>query len=690
MGVQTNNQAASWATAEKSVRIDSNPNSVICNIARHLPRMAALVPKQNAVVVTSRRDQSGKAIYEALNFAEMEALSNRYASGLAAYGFTRGQRVLMMVRPGFDFIALTFALFKLGAVPVLIDPGMGIGRMLDCIRSVDVQGFIGIPLAQVMRVLRPGSFGKVTHCVTVGRRFGWGGLTLKEIGARGSERFELVDTRADEMAAILFTSGSTGPAKGVVYAHGMFDAQVRMIQSHYGILPGEVDLPALPVFALFSTAMGMTCVIPDMDPSRPARVNPALIVEAIQDQQVTNTFGSPAIWKRVVPYCQQNGIKLTSLMRVLVAGCAVPPKLIEQLRELLSEDADVHTPYGATEALPICSIAGKELFTCGTGFQSVNRAAGFSLRDDAKVGPASDSLNDIARAEARGSGRVAWPSAGSNATAAPPCTAVSLSDASPLGFGICVGHPLPSIEIRIIRITDEPLALWSADLLVPDGDYGEIVVAGPVVTRAYFNQPSADAVSKIKDGGATWHRMGDIGYLDADGRVWFCGRKSQRVTLSNGVLFADQCEAVFSTHPRVARSALVGVPLKSTFDNRQSTIPRFERSPDRVSDPPLPHGRGSERFWPFDSQSPISNLESRIHLIPVLIVEPVHGPFRRRSRQGSFAEELLTLARANPLTRDIQHVLFHPSLPVDVRHNAKINREALAQWAAKRIGSKRS
>lgn len=597
-----------------------------CNIAHHLPRMATQVPDQKAVVITARRDKSGKAIYESLSFAQMEALSNRYASGLAAHGFTRGQRVLMMVRPGFDFIAITFALFKLGAVPVLIDPGMGIARMLDCIRSVDVQGFIGIPLAQLMRVLRPGSFGKVTHCVTVGRRFGWSGPTLKEIGERGSDHFDLVDTRADEIAAILFTSGSTGPAKGVVYEHGMFDAQVRMIQSHYGIMPGEVDLPALPIFALFSTAMGMTCVIPDMDPSRPARVNPAHIVEAIVDQHVTNTFGSPAIWKRVVPYCQQHGIKLTFLMRVLVAGCAVPPKLIAQLRELLTEDADVHTPYGATEALPICSISGRELLRAesyvphgrpGTALVQSTRSQMKSRSDSSD---SDDEMSEVGREEL---GRPR-----------------SLADASKIGYGICVGTPLPGIEMRIIRITDDPIPFWYDELTTPDGEYGEVVVSGKNVTRTYLNRPEADAISKIEEGSRIWHRMGDIGYRDANGRLWFCGRKSHRIQGPTATLFPDQWEVMFNEHPRVIQTALVGIGPPRKQKAIVIVVPSSGRKPR------------------FGAES---------------------GAF-----QGDFFPRapLFTV----PHWGGVFQFLYRKSLPVDVRHNAKINREALAVWAAKQLG----
>ncbi|MGB2984406.1 MAG: fatty acid CoA ligase family protein [Phycisphaerae bacterium] len=545
------------------------------NIASYLPRMAVIAPDRAAVVMTQSRDRSGRAVYATMTFAELEVLSNRYANGLTAYGFTRSMRVLVMVRPGFEFVGLIFALFKMGAVPVMIDPGMGVKRMLECIRMVDLHAFIGIPLAHVMRVLRRRPFKTVKRMVTVGRRWFWGGATLSGMERGAGDTFAVAETMPNDVAAILFTSGSTGPAKGVVYEHGMFDAQVRMIQSHYGIEPGEIDLPAFPLFALFSMAMGMTSVIPDMDPSRPARVDPAKIVEAIRDHHVTNTFGSPAIWNRVAAYCIDRGIKLPTLRRILIAGAAVPHHVIEKLHRVLDPKADVHTPYGATESLPVSSISSRELL---------------------------DGCSELSRG----------------------------------GAGTCVGRPLPGIEVRLIRITDEPIAEWSDELLVPDGEFGEIVVSGPVVTKEYFGLGEATALAKIRQGDRIWHRIGDIGYRDEQGRIWFCGRKSHRVVTEGGTMFADQCEPVFNEHPDVFRSALVGVG---------------------------PSGRQK----------------------PVIVVEPQAGRFPGRLRAKAFREELLQLGRSNSLTYRIEAVLFHRSLPVDVRHNAKINRESLAMWATERL-----
>ncbi len=578
------------------MRHDSTTADVL-NIAAYLPAMARQVPDQAAVVVTTGYDRGGRARYTQLTFRELEEQSNRYANGLSGVGIGRGTRTLVMVRPGREFVGLIFALFKMGAVPILIDPGMGLRRMLECIRGVRPEAFVGIPLAQVMRLLRPGPFGRVRHIVTVGRRWFWGGPTLRGLGRSASCDFEPAPTKTDEPAAILFTSGSTGPPKGVIYTHGMFDAQVRAIREHYGIQSGEVDLPTFLLFALFGPAMSLTCVIPDMDPSRPAQVDPARIVTAIRDHAVTNTFGSPALWEQVSRYCVERGITLPTLRRVLIAGAPVRWPLIERMHRVLVPPADMHTPYGATEALPVASISGREVL-----------------------------------ADCR--------------------------ERSRTGAGTCVGRPLEGVTVRIIRITDEPIAAWSDDLAVPDGEIGEIVVRGDVVTQEYAGLPEATAAAKIavsdqpkrqvhdlpygygaRDSGLSgnpqcvWHRMGDVGYLDDQGRLWFCGRKAHRVTTAHGTLYTEPCEAIFNEHPDVYRSALVGVG------------------------PP-----GQQE--------------------PVIVVEPVPGKFPSGLRMPDFWEELLELGRAHELTRGIDVVLFHRAFPVDVRHNAKIDRDALAVWAA--------
>jgi acyl-CoA synthetase (AMP-forming)/AMP-acid ligase II len=205
------------------------------------------------------------------------------------------------------------------------------------------------------------------------------------------------------------------------------------------------------------------------------------------------------------------------------------------------------------------------------------------------------------------------------------------------GRGMCVGRTTAGNTIRIIRITDDPIPEWDESLVLPQGEVGEIVVKGPVVTRTYLHRPKQTAAAKIREGDEIWHRMGDLGYFDQAGRLWFCGRKKHRVETVNGLMLPVQCEAIFNHHPNAFRTAVVGVG-------------------------PLGHQR------------------------PILIVETREGkmPADERAKEA-FVKEMLALGAKHDITRDIHDVLFHPSFPVDVRHNAKIQREKLAVWASRHL-----
>ena len=324
-------------------------------------------------------------------------------------------------------------------------------------------------------------------------------LTLKNVRSENSAVFPIAPTTTDSKAAIAFTSGSTGVPKGVVYQHGMFQAQIRLLRDAIGIEAGEVDLALLYVFALFNPALGVTTIFPDMDPTKSAEINPAYVVESIQVHGVTNAFGSPTIWKRVAPYCAENDIRLPTLKRVIMAGAPVPPDLISTMyNQVLAPGAKVITPYGATEAMPLTLIDGHEILE--------NTAA---LTENGK--------------------------------------------------GMCVGKPLPGITLKVIKANDEAIPVWDNNLELNPGDIGEIVVKGPMVTQTYLNRPRQTALAKITEGDAVWHRMGDVGYFDNQGRLWFCGRKKHRVFTEQGILYPVQCETIFNRHPDVFRSAVVGV-----------------------------------------------------------------------------------------------------------------------------------
>ncbi len=549
------------------------------NIAERLRVLGEKWPWAKAVVVPQAHDAQGRRAYSHVTFRELDALIDRYAHGLAALGVTPGMRTLLLVKPSIEFFGLTFALFRLGAVPVLLDPAMGRTSVLGAIAEVEPEAFVAIPAGHVARILFGKAFRAVRVQVTVGRRLGWGGATLSEVAALGEGRgaYSTAPTKASDLAAILFTSGSTGAPKGVLYTHGIFDAQTQIFADDFKIVPQEVDLSAFPLFSLFSVALGVTVVVPDMDSTKPAQVDGAKIVEHVLDQGVTYAFGSPAFWHRVATFCEANNLTLPSLQRVLMAGAPAPPTLLERLTRLVPASAQIYTPYGATECLPMTLPSARELL----------------------AGPVRETRN---------------------------------------GKGTCVGKPLGHTRVRIIAIDDGPIEALKDAQTLPIGQIGEICVDSPVTTQGYFRRPEDDAKSKMKDGDRFWHRMGDVGWMDDAGRVWFCGRKSQRVETSAGTMFTECVEPLFLEHPRVHRAALVGLGPK-----------------------------GQQR--------------------PVVIIETKsEAPLRGKSDQAILSQEILTIAAAHPNTATIQEVLFHPSFPVDARHNAKIRREALAVWAAKELG----
>jgi acyl-CoA synthetase (AMP-forming)/AMP-acid ligase II len=569
--------------------------SDVVNVGLRLSETARQNPDGMAIAMPRGRDAAGKRIYDTLTFRQLDDDTNLLADGLASMGVRPGMRLVLMVPPSIDFIALVFAMFKTGVITVLIDPGMGRRNLIRCLAESEPEGFIGIPLAQAVRAVFRGRFPNARYNVTVGRRWFWGGRTIAQLRARKlSEGFRPATTRADDPAAIIFTTGSTGPPKGVLYRHGNFNLQADEIRDFYGIQRGEIDLPGFPLFALFNCAMGVSTVIPDMDPMRPARVDPRNIVEAVRDWNVTQAFGSPALWNVVGRYCEEQKIVLPTLKRVLSAGAPVPPHVLKRMKAAIPPDGDVHTPYGATEALPVASIAASEV------------------------------LSETAAASATGA-------------------------------GTCVGRHFPGIEWRVIRITDEPILSIEEAEILPPGEVGELIVRGPVVTTEYVTRTDANPLHKIQDGNGFWHRMGDVGWMEVVGtlrvpfpggtrsvpttseRFWFCGRKSHRVISPTGTLFTIPCESIFNQHPQIYRSALVGVGP-----------------------------RGSMR--------------------PVLIAEP--WPERRptsRADEQRLLAELDELAGRHPHTAAIRDFFLRKSLPVDIRHNAKIFREELADWASRRV-----
>jgi len=554
-------------------------NAPEINVACRLRSAALRCASQIALASASDRYRAGQQRrYNQITFEELEQQTSSIAAGLQEHGLVAGMRIVLLVKFGTDFIALVFALLKAGAVVVLVDPGMGRKNLVRCLEQSEPEGFVAIPVAHAVRMAMRSRFPKAKLNVTVGNRFGFlPKPTLEQLSGTPASRYLPPELSLDSPAAVIFTTGSTGPPKGVQYTHRTFNSQIDQLVEHYQIEPGGKDLSAFPLFGLFNAVMGTTTVIPDMDPTRPADVDSPRLLDAIDQWQINQAFGSPALWTTVGRYASQQGRKVPSLNRVFSAGAPVPPYVLELVRKMIAEDGCMFTPYGATEALPIASIESREV-----------------------LGETAEKCRQ--------------------------------------GAGTCVGKKFSGIEWQVIAIDDGPLGHIDQVRPMRVGEIGELMVTGNVVTHCYVTRVEQNALHKVQDGDRVWHRMGDVGYLDERGRFWCCGRKSHRVLTRRGPMFTEPCEAIFNTHERVHRAALVGVGESGTQQ-------------------------------------------------PVIIAEPwpEYAP-QDAVQQKELESQLREVGRGHELTNSIEQVFIYPKrLPTDIRHNSKIFREQLAPWAAEQI-----
>ena len=545
---------------EKDGQISENITS---NISGYLRKNADVSPDKPALLNPER-----------ISYRELDAEVDRYSFFLEKSGIKPGTKTILMVPAGPEMLYITFALFRISAIPVMIDPGMGIRALLKALEGVNAEAFIGIPKAHLLILIRPSVFRNVKIRLTTAGC--WFPGVKKIIKYSEAERMIYPALKDDpgRMAAIFFTSGSTGLAKGVVYTAGMLNHQVSRTKEIFNIGSDAIDLCTFPLLGLFAICHGNSSVIADMDMIHPARIDPARVTKNITDFGCTQMFGSPMILNRLSRYWNIHGIRTGTLSLVVTAGAPVQFKILEEFNRFSGSETGIHTPYGATEALPVTDITYPEL----------------------KI----------------------------------------LSDRPVSENGICLGHPVKGLDVRIIKITDDPIRVWDRTLLLSDGQVGEIAVKGPWVSTEYFNNSDANRLSKIPDPAddTIWHRMGDVGKADEDGRIWFYGRKAHRVITRSGTLFTIPCEAVYNAHPLVSRSALVGVPSRD------------------------------------------GNYKQ-----PVICIQLEPG-----NRPSKFLrEELMQMGRSNRLTEEISMILFFKSFPVDPRHNAKIFREKLALKAEKRV-----
>lgn len=555
----------------------------IFNLAAVALEVARKDPERIAVIEPAGRDLSGRRKYRRYTYRELSEYAESVAPGLRKIGIREGTRTVFMAPPSYEACVAALALTRVGAMSVWIDPSVGYRNVAERLGRISPEAFVGIPVAHLGRLFFGWGSRTLRKAITVGGPPMPGTRSLRSLREKAPENPPPPNARPDDPVAIMYTTGSTGPAKPSLYLHKNYCNVFRTAHESWrfssdGGIP--VDMAVFPAFFTIPLSAGGTVVVPPINfaMQSPATASPKDLLEVINDCGVKSLFASPVLLQNLASHALQHGIRTPTLRRVIGGGAPIMASIIRPILEMLGPDGDIWSNYGSTEALPSTEMSGQETLS------------------------------------------TTWPR-------------------TLTGEGLCVGRPLTNIEVRIVRMSDGTIETMDQAEALPAGKTGEIIIRGPHVSPEYYRDPVSTRKNKIRTGdGTVWHRVGDAGYLDTDGRLWYCGRVSQRVKAAGGPLFSLQCEPVFDAHPKVRRSGLVGVAAGTA-------------------------GSATE--------------------IPVICVELKPGVSSREIPE--IRRELLKIAASNPVTAQIRHVLFKRSLPVDPRHNSKIERPALARWAATRL-----
>lgn len=508
-----------------------------------VPNQAAIIPAQ-------------KSQFKTRTFSELYSDTQNCAGILKKAGLRKGDKSLLFVQPGYDLVVLAFGIIHLGAIPIIIDPGMGIKSVLSCIRSTQPNFLIGLPIVSWLSKLFPRTFSSIRGQLKVRP-----GSFRKKLYSKDHVATAAVHTSSSDLAAIVFTSGSTGKPKGVRYLHKTFNAQVRTLKENFDMESGEIDLATLPIFALFNPALGITTVIPKMNPRKPALAKAEELVDAIQKFGVTSAFASPVIGKKIRDWCEQKKILLPSMKRIFLAGAPPGPELVEGLSKILTE-GEVYIPYGATEALPVAFCMSKDIV--------LNRK---SIEH---------------------------------------------------GAGSLLGSPINGVTLSTFPVSNGPFSFDVKEL--ERGEIGEICVSGDIVTDGYYQMPGASFDARFEYNGRVFHRMGDLGYFDDSNQLRFLGRKAEQVITENGPLETERIEPIINSLDGVRRSALIGI------------------------------GTGKIKE-------------------PCVVIELENEKLDKQNLENSIRESVLSLFPKLKINR----IFWEASIPVDVRHNAKIHRLNLSR-----------
>ena len=544
------------------------------NIVDLIQEQNKTTPDKKAVVFPYKY-KNNHYKYKYLSYFQLEQKSNLLARKLQKKKIMKGHKVLVFIKPSLEFSVIIFALFKIGAIPIFLDPGIGIKNVLNAIKKAKPDVLIAVPIVHLFKIFLPKLFKSTKVSLTTKKLWFFPNIISIHSLINSEEtlslsHFECTKCTKDDIAAIVFTSGGTGKPKGVTYTHKMFYSQIKLQKEIFKFNSNDIDLPGFPLFSLMTIAMGVTSVIPDMNPSIPSKADPKKIVQNILDNNVTTAAGSPAIWERVGQYCKDKKIELKSIRALIMFGAPIRHHLHELFKQSLP-NGNTFTPYGATECLPVSNISGTEIL-------NLPQAQG------------------------------------------PTAT--------------CIGKTFPNTRLRIIKYEQEAIeTIEKCEFLAPY-EIGEIIVQGEQASPFYFFEKKQTIFAKINDpkNKTFWHRMGDYGYLDNNNKLWFCGRVSHKVDSTCGVFYSIPTESIFNRHPNISKAALVSIEV-----NRQ--------------------------------------------IYPAIVIERKdHKTKLHENIKNQFKKELIQLSSCSTLTRKIEYFFLHSNLPVDKRHNIKIDRIALSNF----------
>jgi acyl-coenzyme A synthetase/AMP-(fatty) acid ligase/pimeloyl-ACP methyl ester carboxylesterase len=515
-------------------------------------------------------EMGSDGVKASVTFSELDADIRRVAAGLADFGVATGDRVAVLVPPGIDLAVSIYACWRMGAVVVVVDAGLGARGMTRALTSADPAYLIGIPRAMAAgRALRwPGVRVSTTALHPAGARLLDVRASLDDLRRRGDGRPAPPTPTSLDEAAIGFTSGATGPAKGVSYRHHQLEAQRDALVDLYAIGPDDRLVAAFGPFAQFGPAMGIPSVVPDMEVTSPGTLTAPALAEAVRAVQATMVFASPAALSNVAKTAGEmspdQAMALEGVRLLMSAGAPVPVAVLRAVRELMP-NAEPHTPYGMTEVLPVADISLAEI------------------------------------------------------------------EAAPHGNGVCVGIPVPGVEVAISAL--DPTGKAKGSLTDEAGVVGEVCIRTAHMRDGYDKLWMTQHAASQPAG---WHRSGDVGHLDDAGRLWIEGRMGHVVTTAAGPVTPVGIEHAVSALPEVAHAAVVGVGPT-----------------------------GTQQI--------------------VVVVVPV-DPSRRPDLAD---EDLADKVRARVGALDVAAVMTAPSLPVDKRHNSKIDRSRIARWAERALAGGR-